>query len=1538
MENVRTFTGSSISIAFRLLRTLVGRISASLDSSDAPEILSTLSKELPAICSLLVSEENQTSAETLSSILVDALFVLTMNNGKESSIKIDAAACLDVIAPRLVNSDESAGVTARMLVCAGLLASSEGAAATLLAPAFVDHLVELVEREVASPEAEDSDVLYGTLLLLISILPPFPKSYFLFAKRHASCEPSRYKEQLCRPQQGHNYFDRSAADSSFANEVELTVDEVLESYQSQRSEDDSTSYPVADLSNMNEGYSEDYDEDHDEDREGDRDEDNNEDENEDTDSISLDRLIGTIQSLSTQNEEQRSVDGLIQLLSALREQSREQQDSRSGSREESQRLVFSFSWVWNPIVNKRRQETLEMLKKNPSVFTAITDAVVAISRLDRIPGGSKNLPKFDSTVIGLFDTLLLKLVAVLPHIVSKEDQLKIVSTLVNNAGAADLIATLISQCLSDGKLKVALKDINAEDDAVYKEMSDDLFVLEHHGRLSRGSSNVLISTEAKFKFALKALATMIDVIEHCTQPSDERQALLVSLFTVLQAKGLLNKMREIAGNVKRRKAENGSAESPPLSSLQHAPLIERNSRARGKRDDCQQRPEPHKEEQVTLAKKETTIKTKERGYGADEMAETPLLTLLKVVTEHSINDAINEKISSTYKNVAEKTRTLRKVLAADPSGNHKDVLAVFLKTLADAGSTLSCRSLKQTGAIELFAEYCTLPIIGKRWRNFNVGKSAKRAKCELENLEHGSSELAAILRERATEFIEACNGWDLHPLISLLHGCLCYGVPLQTYLQKARGYAPGSAAEQEELARAARRRRSRDDVDGTPVRVFFEPASFSEFKEKLNAGSSLDTYIPPVYRWLNSRLGERSEGAPSSSGRSHRLDEDNGASDDGKLVLLFNGVECQDGAQLSDFVEQEHSAARAPQIGKSFEAAYCPPARKSLYESCNTLPESHCKKETCRATSDEELRVTLNYCTRGELKKAISERQGGAFQKQQQSPALAPPAPVRKVDERQKQRSYATQYSSLLPSYPLNFDASGRQSVRLVPLGSAIAVQASLVLLFISKLLANRRGATEYLGVKPSELVCDALAEVYARQMCDIEAVRNGSVPFWFRSVTTHLPFLLPLETKASVFKLLFAENAEKTEKFTASRDRIISMALCIADKAPARSIEVSFEGESGIGLGPTQEFYHAFAERLCSPALALWEGMSKRGVDFAALCKDADAAVQRAPSAFRFDGDGLFPRPCDWAKVGTSSPEGVFVVRMFECLGYFAAKAYSDGRLLDIPLSSAFFRLVLGHELSLHDVELFDPSVGRTLCSLQKSTAPVEVDLLSSAGLSNALTLTASGALCRPEDLDIVFTMPGDDDWELVAGGAARALDSENVGEYLGAVMRAFNDGVAPQVGAFKRGFSRVIDAELLRTCGLGEHDLGAVLCGGEDEPWSKETLRSVIVCDHGYTEKSLQVQHLIDVLSELDAEHRRLFVLFLTGTTRLPVGGFKGLGRPITVVRRDDGFTGPDAQLPTCNCCFFYFKLPPYSSKDVLEKNLYTAIENGQGSFDLS
>lgn len=126
--------------------------------------------------------------------------------------------------------------------------------------------------------------------------------------------------------------------------------------------------------------------------------------------------------------------------------------------------------------------------------------------------------------------------------------------------------------------------------------------------------------------------------------------------------------------------------------------------------------------------------------------------------------------------------------------------------------------------------------------------------------------------------------------------------------------------------------------------------------------------------------------------------------------------------------------------------------------------------------------------------------------------------------------------------------------------------------------------------------------------------------------------------------------------------------------------------------------------------------------------------------------------------------------------------------------------------------------------------------------------------------------------------------------------------------------------------------------------------------------------MRFLFEVLSSFDAEQQRLFLQFVTGSPRLPVGGesshtlilsdikpgppsepdtarpslaagFRSLNPPLTIVRKTfESTENPDDFLPSVMTCVNYLKLPDYSSIETMREKLLIAAREGQQSFHLS
>jgi len=302
-------------------------------------------------------------------------------------------------------------------------------------------------------------------------------------------------------------------------------------------------------------------------------------------------------------------------------------------------------------------------------------------------------------------------------------------------------------------------------------------------------------------------------------------------------------------------------------------------------------------------------------------------------------------------------------------------------------------------------------------------------------------------------------------------------------------------------------------------------------------------------------------------------------------------------------------------------------------------------------------------------------------------------------------------------------------------------------------------------------------------------------------------------------------------------------------------------------------------------------------------------------------------------------SPDNQKAISHFQFMGAFVAKAMLDGRLVDLNFSNAFLKTICSNKLDFEDLKEIDPSIGNSLeklIALLKQKEEIENDKSKSPqqkqDLISKLTMEKG---VRVEQLDLDFTMPGDSSWELKPNGTDIPVTLENLREYVNLVVETYLvHGVSAQINAFKFGFDQVFPISNLIS--LSVEEISILICGEREDDWSLNTLIENTKCDHGFSHNSPVVQFLLQTMTEFNAEEKRKFLLFVTGSPVLPIGGFKSLQPKLTIVRKEEKY--PDKIFPSVNCCFYYFKLPEYSSKDILKQQLTFAMINGQGCFSFN
>ncbi|XP_058098923.1 E3 ubiquitin-protein ligase UPL3-like isoform X2 [Magnolia sinica] len=372
--------------------------------------------------------------------------------------------------------------------------------------------------------------------------------------------------------------------------------------------------------------------------------------------------------------------------------------------------------------------------------------------------------------------------------------------------------------------------------------------------------------------------------------------------------------------------------------------------------------------------------------------------------------------------------------------------------------------------------------------------------------------------------------------------------------------------------------------------------------------------------------------------------------------------------------------------------------------------------------------------------------------------------------------------------------------------------------------------------VHPEEFINSKLTPKLARQIQDALALCSGSLPSWCYQLTKACPFLFPFETRRQYFystafglsralhRLQQQQGADnqssanereirvgrlQRQKVRVSRNRILDSAAKVMEMYSSQKavLEVEYFGEVGTGLGPTLEFYTLLSHDLQKVGLEMWRSnaVSEKSAMEIDLDEQKPQKTDEISDVKKFEIDstvgsrdiihaplGLFPRP--WPPNADASDGTQFakVIEYFRLLGRVMAKALQDGRLLDLPLSTAFYKLLLGQDLDLHDILSFDAEFGKILQEMQALVCRKQY-LEANGGNSQKAIADLRFRGAPIEDLCVDFTLPGYPDYILKPGEENTLVNISNLEEYISLVVHAsVKTGIMRQMEAFRAGFNQ--------------------------------------------------------------------------------------------------------------------------------------------------
>lgn len=390
-------------------------------------------------------------------------------------------------------------------------------------------------------------------------------------------------------------------------------------------------------------------------------------------------------------------------------------------------------------------------------------------------------------------------------------------------------------------------------------------------------------------------------------------------------------------------------------------------------------------------------------------------------------------------------------------------------------------------------------------------------------------------------------------------------------------------------------------------------------------------------------------------------------------------------------------------------------------------------------------------------------------------------------------------------------------------------------------------------------------------------------------SMLVRNPKVLEFDNKKNYFDRQLHEDVANNNKLSISirRDQVFldsyrALFFKSVDEFRNLKLEINFKGEAGIDAGGvTREWYQVLSRQMFNPDYAL----------FTAVASDETTFHPNRTSYI--------------------NPEHL---SFFKFIGRIIGKAIFDNSFLDCHFSRAVYKNILDRSVSLKDMENLDLEYFKSLMWM----------------LENDIT-------------DIItedFSVETDDYGEhktidLIPDGRNIPVTEENKQEYVRLIVEyRLQTSVAEQMNNFIIGFHEIIPKDLVAI--FDEQELELLISGLPDidvADWQNNSTYN------NYSPSSEQIQWFWRAVKSFDNEERAKLLQFATGTSKVPLNGFKELrganGGCKFSIHRDYGST---ERLPLSHTCFNQVDLPAYETYETLRGSLLLAITEGHEGFGLA
>ena len=267
--------------------------------------------------------------------------------------------------------------------------------------------------------------------------------------------------------------------------------------------------------------------------------------------------------------------------------------------------------------------------------------------------------------------------------------------------------------------------------------------------------------------------------------------------------------------------------------------------------------------------------------------------------------------------------------------------------------------------------------------------------------------------------------------------------------------------------------------------------------------------------------------------------------------------------------------------------------------------------------------------------------------------------------------------------------------------------------------------------------------------------------------------------------------------------------------------------------------------------------------------------------------------------------------LKQFEFIGKIMAKTIYDGMMLDCYFTKIIYKLITNTPISYHDMEDYDQDFYNSIKKLLENNF---------TGTDTYLTYSYNY-----DNFGKIETV------DLIENGRNVDVTESNKFDYVQKLCSAkLYDTIKPQIEALLKGLYSIIPQKLISIFTYRELEL--VISGLPEidvNDWKNNTQYE------NYTKDTPIIKYFWEIIESYDNDERAEFLQFVTGSSKVPLEGFKalqgigGVNKFLISKVFDQNFD----RLPRAHTCTNQLDLPEYPSKEILKQRLKFAIKEGKG-----